>query len=52
MRRAAAESQVPCLTSIDTARALADAIAADRTSYNVRSLAEYRNPSSKHHQGK
>jgi carbamoyl-phosphate synthase large subunit len=52
MRRAAAESQVPCLTSIDTARALADAIAADRTSYNVRSLAEYRNPSSMHHQGK
>jgi carbamoyl-phosphate synthase large subunit len=51
MRRAAAESQVPCLTSIDTARALADAIAADRTSYNVRSLAEYRNPSM-HHQGK
>ena len=48
MRRAAVESQVPCLTSIDTARALADAIGADRTSYNVRSLAEYRNPSMFH----
>jgi carbamoyl-phosphate synthase large subunit len=43
MRRAAAGSQVPCLTSIDTARALADAISAGGSTYNVLPLAAYRN---------
>ena len=42
MRRAAAESQVPCLTSIDTARALADAIGDEGTAFRVLPLATYR----------
>ncbi len=41
MRRAAAESHVPCLTSIDTARALASALATGRQGYRVRPLAGY-----------
>ena len=42
MRRAAAESQVPCLTSIDTARALAEAIGHEGAAFNVLPLASYR----------
>jgi len=42
MRRAAAESQVPCLTSIDTARALADAIGDEGAAFRVLPLAAYR----------
>ena len=42
MRRAAAESQVPCLTSIDTARALADAIGDEGAAFRVLPLATYR----------
>ena len=41
MRRAAVESHVPCLTSVDTARALASALATGREGYRVRPLAEY-----------
>ena len=41
MRRAAAESHVPCLTSVDTARALASALATGRQGYRVLPLAEY-----------
>ncbi len=41
MRRAAAESQVPCLTSLDTAGALASALANGRGGYNVLPLAAY-----------
>ncbi len=41
MRRAAAEAHVPCLTSIDTARALASALANGRQGYRVLPLADY-----------
>ena len=41
IRRTATEQRIPCFTSLDTARAAIDALAAP-TSYNVRPLAEYR----------
>lgn len=42
MRRAAAETQTPCLTSLDTARALVDAIADRENPYQVQTIDEYR----------
>jgi carbamoyl-phosphate synthase large subunit len=42
MRRAAAETQTPCLTSLDTARALVDAIPNRENPYQVRTIDEYR----------
>jgi len=42
MRRAAAESQVPCLTSLDTAASLTKAIVAGRDGYNVKTIDSYR----------
>ena len=41
MRRAAAETQTPCLTSLDTARALVDAIADRENPYQVQTIDEY-----------
>ncbi|MGH2633931.1 MAG: carbamoyl-phosphate synthase large subunit, partial [Tepidiformaceae bacterium] len=40
IRRAAAEKRIPCFTSIDTARAAAQALAAAST-YSIATLAEY-----------
>jgi carbamoyl-phosphate synthase large subunit len=41
IRRAAVELRIPCLTSLDTARALASALAAGTGLYSVRPLYEY-----------
>ena len=41
IRRAATEQRIPCFTSIDTARAAIEALAAP-TAYDVRPLSEYR----------
>ena len=43
IRRAAAESRIPCFTSLDTARAAITSVV-DGASYNVRPLPEYRKP--------
>ena len=45
IRRAAVESGIPCLTSLDTARALVEALT-DATGYSVLPFAEYRGESS------
>ena len=42
MRRAAAETRTPCLTSLDTARALAAALRQARGAFTVRTVDEYR----------
>ena len=42
IRRAAAEHRVPCFTSLDTARTVAESMASRGLSYNVLPLAEYR----------
>ena len=42
IRRAAAESRIPCFTSLDTARAAIESLAAGQGSYSVKPLAEYR----------
>jgi carbamoyl-phosphate synthase large subunit len=44
IRRAAAERRIPCFTSLDTARAAAEALLAGVQSYSVQPLAEYRRP--------
>jgi carbamoyl-phosphate synthase large subunit len=41
IRRAAVETGIPCLTSLDTARAVVEALS-DASGYNVRPFAEYR----------
>jgi carbamoyl-phosphate synthase large subunit len=41
IRRAAVETGIPCLTSLDTARAVVEALA-DGTNYQVRPIGEYR----------
>ena len=41
IRRAATERRIPCLTSIDTARAAAESLRAGADGYSVRPLAEY-----------
>ncbi len=41
IRRAATERRIPCLTSIDTARAAAESLGAGADGYSVRPLAEY-----------
>jgi len=43
IRRAAAERRIPCFTSLDTARAVAEVITNGQYSYNVLSMPEYRN---------
>ena len=43
IRRTAAERQVPCFTSLDTARAAVEGLLMDRGSYNVRCIEEYLN---------
>jgi carbamoyl-phosphate synthase large subunit len=43
IRRAAVESGVPCLTSLDTARALVETLR-DDDAYDVRPYVEYRQP--------
>lgn len=43
IRRAAAEKRIPCYTSLDTARAVADALTNDAHSYNAQPLPDYRN---------
>jgi len=42
IRRAAAEKRIPCFTSLDTARAAADALANGIQSYNALPLPDYR----------
>jgi carbamoyl-phosphate synthase large subunit len=42
IRRAAVESRVPCLTSLDTARAVVTALQASAAGYSVAPLEEYR----------
>ena len=42
IRRAAAERRIPCFTSLDTARAVAESLASRGLSYNVLPLREYR----------
>ena len=42
IRRAAAEKQIPCFTSLDTARAAIDAVTKAGQIYNVRPLPDYR----------
>lgn len=43
IRRAAVETGIPCLTSLDTARAVVEALA-DGSNYQVRPIGEYRRP--------
>ena len=42
IRRAAVERQIPCLTSLDTSRALATALSLQQDAYQVRPLQAYR----------
>ena len=44
IRRAAVEARVPCLTSLDTALAVVQALRASAVSYDVAPLADYRSP--------
>jgi carbamoyl-phosphate synthase large subunit len=41
IRRAAAERRIPCFTSLDTARAAADALLAGAQTYTIQPLADY-----------
>ncbi len=43
IRRAAAERRIPCFTSLDTARAVAEVLVNGQYNYNVLSMPEYRN---------
>jgi carbamoyl-phosphate synthase large subunit len=43
IRRAAAERRIPCFTSLDTARAVAEVLVGGQYNYNVLSMPEYRN---------
>ena len=43
IRRAAAERQVPCFTSLDTARAAVESLLMERSNYSVRCTEEYLN---------
>ena len=43
IRRAATERRIPCFTSLDTARAVAEVLVNGQYNYNVLSLPEYRN---------
>ena len=43
IRRAAAERQVPCFTSLDTARAAVESLLMERSSYSVQCMDEYLN---------
>ena len=42
IRRAAAEARIPCFTSLDTARAAVESLAAGQDGYSVKPLPEYR----------
>ncbi|CAI7997483.1 Carbamoyl-phosphate synthase large chain [Geodia barretti] len=42
IRRAAVERQIPCFTSLDTARAAVESLLGERGNYNVRRTEEYR----------
>jgi carbamoyl-phosphate synthase large subunit len=42
IRRAAAEKRIPCFTSLDTARAVAEVLMNSSQTYNIRPLPEYR----------
>ena len=42
MRRAAAETRTPCLTTLETVRTLLDALGTTRGAYDVRTIDEYR----------
>ena len=42
IRRAAAERRIPCFTSLDTARAVAEVLLGGQYNYNVLSMPEYR----------
>ena len=43
IRRAAAERQVPCFTSLDTARAAVESLLTERSNYSVQCMEEYLN---------
>ena len=47
IRRAATERRIPCFTSLDTARAAADALINGSQAFNVQPLPDYREKSSK-----
>jgi carbamoyl-phosphate synthase large subunit len=42
IRRTAAEKRIPCFTSLDTARAVADVLMKSSQTYNIRPLPQYR----------
>jgi carbamoyl-phosphate synthase large subunit len=42
IRRAAAEKRIPCFTSLDTARAVLEALTNGRHNYNINPLPQYR----------
>ncbi|MCH7606318.1 MAG: hypothetical protein IH962_04110, partial [Chloroflexi bacterium] len=43
IRRAAVERQIPCFTSLDTARAAVESLLMERNNYSVLCTQEYRN---------
>ena len=43
IRRAAVEKRIPCYTSLDTARAVAEALVGGGQTYNIQPLPSYRN---------
>ncbi|MCH7719076.1 MAG: hypothetical protein IIB21_06360, partial [Chloroflexi bacterium] len=45
IRRAAAEQRIPCFTSLDTARAVVDALLAGVQTYTIQPLQSYLQPS-------
>jgi carbamoyl-phosphate synthase large subunit len=44
IRRAAVERQIPCFTSLDTARAAVESLLMERTTYSVLPTKEYLDP--------
>ncbi len=46
IRRAAAEKRIPCFTSLDTARAVAEVLINSQRSFSIKSLPKYRNEAS------
>ena len=43
IRRAAVEKRIPCLTSLDTARAAAESLSMDPAEYDIATISEYHN---------
>ena len=47
IRRAAAEKRIPCFTSLDTARAVAEVLTDSHQAFSVKPLPDYRNGDSR-----